>query len=214
VGDSRGDPGPFARAVRWKAYIGELLRDQVRGDVLEVLGGLGMVRAAFRESPVKSWMTVVDTQDAAEPHSFDTVLYVDVLEHLDDDGAELQRAALLLRAGGRVVVVAPAFPGAMSAFDHAVGHRRRYTPQTLAALAPPGLQCRILGYADSLGLLLNLGNKLLLRTGRPREGQVQFWDRFVIPLSRQADRVLRKRFGRSVLAVFAGAAVSPGNATA
>lgn len=69
----------------------------------------------------------------AEP--FDLVLFLDVLEHLDDPVASLARARALLRHGGRVFVSVPAFPLLWTRHDTLNHHRRRYTKDSLAALA-------------------------------------------------------------------------------
>ncbi len=58
---------------------------------------------------------------------FDIIYYIDVLEHIEDDAAELRAASRLLARGGRLVVLAPAFPCLYSRFDRSIGHFRRYT---------------------------------------------------------------------------------------
>lgn len=64
---------------------------------------------------------------------FDLVLFLDVLEHLDDPAAPLARARDLLRPGGRVFVSVPAFPILWTRHDELNHHRRRYTRTTLGA---------------------------------------------------------------------------------
>jgi SAM-dependent methyltransferase len=69
---------------------------------------------------------------AAVVHSgFDAVLALDVIEHLDDDGAALASLGRLVRPGGLVIVSVPALPELFSEFDQAQGHRRRYHPEAL-----------------------------------------------------------------------------------
>ena len=71
---------------------------------------------------------------------FDAVLALDVLEHLDDDRAAVQRLGALARPGGVVVVSVPALPELFTEFDAVQGHRRRYEPATLrASFAGSGL---------------------------------------------------------------------------
>jgi SAM-dependent methyltransferase len=72
--------------------------------------------------------------------TFDAVLALDVIEHLDDDQAAVSRLAALARPGGAVVVSVPALPELFSEFDAVQGHRRRYLPETLRqAFAASGL---------------------------------------------------------------------------
>lgn len=75
--------------------------------------------------------------------SFDVVLALDVIEHLDDDAGGLREAARLLGRPGLLVVTVPAFQSLWGAQDIVNQHRRRYTKTSLrdafvrAQLAPP-----------------------------------------------------------------------------
>jgi hypothetical protein len=133
---------------------------------------------------------------------FHAILYLDVLEHILDDGAELARTASLLGPDGRLIVLSPAHPFLYSPFDKAIGHHRRYTRGSLQALQPPGLRLEVLTYVDSAGFLLSLGNRLVLRSAAPTLRQVRTWDRWFVPISRRLDPLLGYRFGRSVLAIW------------
>jgi SAM-dependent methyltransferase len=73
--------------------------------------------------------------------SFDTVVALDVIEHLPDDVAFLRRAGELLAPGARLVVATPAFPALWSQHDVAFQHYRRYTATTLRdAVVAAGLR--------------------------------------------------------------------------
>ncbi|MGH7268645.1 MAG: class I SAM-dependent methyltransferase [Candidatus Rokuibacteriota bacterium] len=133
---------------------------------------------------------------------FDAVVYVDVLEHIAADRDELARAGGHLRAGGALVVLAPAHPWLYSPFDAAIGHHRRYTRRALARIAPPGLEPLVLRYLDSVGLLASAGNRLLLRRAMPSERDIAVWDGWMVPLSRRLDPLLRFAVGKSVLGVW------------
>ena len=86
--------------------------------------------------------------------------------------------------------------------DNALGHFRRYTKHTLAAVFPHGLERRELFYLDSLGMLASLANKAFLRQGAPSKQQVKFWDGWIIPASRVLDPLLLHSIGRSVIAIY------------
>ncbi|HZW29660.1 MAG TPA: class I SAM-dependent methyltransferase [Isosphaeraceae bacterium] len=71
----------------------------------------------------------------------DAVLALDVIEHLDDDRAAVERLGRLVRPGGLLVLSVPARPEIYTEFDAIQGHRRRYLPETLSAVfAGSGLQ--------------------------------------------------------------------------
>jgi 2-polyprenyl-3-methyl-5-hydroxy-6-metoxy-1,4-benzoquinol methylase len=66
---------------------------------------------------------------------FDTVISMDCLEHIEDDRAAFNRLVQLLKPGGRLLITVPALPAVYGARDRAIGHYRRYTARSLAALA-------------------------------------------------------------------------------
>ena len=76
-------------------------------------------------------LETLDLPDAA----FDGVACGEVLEHLDDDRAALGELARVLRTGGVLVATVPAGPERMDWVDAWAGHRRRYAPEALGALA-------------------------------------------------------------------------------
>ncbi|MDG3003441.1 class I SAM-dependent methyltransferase [Paludisphaera mucosa] len=65
--------------------------------------------------------------------TFDAVLALDVIEHLDDDGGAVAALANLVAPGGLLIVSVPAQPSLFSEFDAIQGHRRRYLPESLRA---------------------------------------------------------------------------------
>lgn len=77
-----------------------------------------LVRADLNQLPFKE-------------ESFDTILLLDVIEHLDDDVAFLKRVAPLSTPGARVVIAVPAFQFLWSKHDETFEHRRRYSARQL-----------------------------------------------------------------------------------
>jgi SAM-dependent methyltransferase len=219
----------FAGAVRWKAYWAAQCREFIRGDVLEVGAGLGASTELMVGAPHSSWtclepdprlaaeltertrrnpdlrgcsVVVGTTADLAGAARFDTAIYVDVLEHIADDAAELERAATLLRAGGRVVAVAPAHEFLFTPFDTAIGHHRRYHHRDMTRLESTSLEAERVMYLDSVGLLAALANLLVLRQSMPSRRQLAFWDRAMVPCSVVLDCLTGHRLGKSLLMVW------------
>jgi SAM-dependent methyltransferase len=222
----------FAEARRWKAYFAGVLTPHLRGHVLEVGAGLGSTLRALAPAPqIAEWTALepdpelhaqllgvareVETvrgipvrvlagtlADLPSLGHFDTIVYVDVLEHIEDDRVELARAFERLRPDGRVIVLAPAHALLFSEFDRQVGHHRRYDRGSLAALAPPGTRLLALRYLDSVGLLASLGNRFLLRAPLPSPAQIRLWDGVMIPASRLLDVLSLGRLGKSIIAVW------------
>ena len=224
-----GELNLFARASRWKQYWISQLRPYVQGSVLEVGAGIGAntlrlrggserrwvclepdpqlvaaLRAQLAGTPLE-WTTevVTGTLDALEAaERFDSILYIDVLEHIEDDRGELERAARLLAPGGRLVVLAPAHAWLFSPFDQAIGHFRRYTTDSLSELTPAGVRLLSAFYLDSVGLLASAANRLLLQQSLPSAGQIRVWDSLMVPCSRVLDPLTGYRAGKSVVAVW------------
>ena len=216
----------FAQAVNWKRYLRDMMAPYVSGDVLEVGAGIGTTMRALRTGTERSWTclepdpamaaqlvretaaddtktgVVTGTLDDLGGAAFDTILYVDVLEHIEDDRAEVQRAARRLRSGGRLLVMSPAHQFLFSPFDAQIGHFRRYSASALRALTPSGLELESVRYLDATGLLLSAANKLLLRSRMPTLAQVLTWDRRFVPVSRTIDPLLGHAVGKSVLAIW------------
>src|SRR5215831_13546057 len=216
-------------ATNWKTYFGSRVAKYVRGRVLEVGAGLGGTTVHLRTGAQSEWVclepdpilakelsatlegspssvptriVVGDIQSLDPAERFDCILYIDVLEHIEDDTGELSRASRLLANGGALVVLCPAFQTLFSAMDTALGHFRRYTARTLTAVFPRELERREVFYLDSLGMVASLANKFVLRQHAPGGGQVKFWDGYIIPVSRVLDRLVAYAAGRSVIAIF------------
>ncbi|MGE0131036.1 MAG: class I SAM-dependent methyltransferase [Blastocatellales bacterium] len=83
--------------------------------------------------------------------SFDAVLALDVLEHLDNDAAGLSEAARMVKTGGLLLVTVPALPSLWGSQDVVSHHRRRYTKQTLCrAFHQAGLPLPRVSYFNTL----------------------------------------------------------------
>jgi len=225
-----GELALFAAAHNWKSYFARRLQPHVRGRVLEVGAGMGATTTALWHPGVGTWTCLepdptlagaidraasalaargADVQVRActsadlDPEArFDTILYVDVLEHIAADRDEVALAAKHLSPGGRLVVLAPAHQRLFTPFDAAIGHHRRYSADTLSALSPPGLRPVDVFYLDSVGLLASLANRLLLRQAMPTPRQIAVWDRLFVPLSVRLDARLGFRLGKTVVAVW------------
>jgi SAM-dependent methyltransferase len=219
----------FANATHWKAYVGRVLRPFVAGRVLDVGAGIGANTTFLHGERVACWTSLEPDPDLARriadriaagalPRGcravtgtiralpgearYDTILYIDVLEHIAEDAAELAAASRHLAPAGHLIVLAPAHPFLFSPFDAAIGHCRRYRRADLLRLAPPGgrlVECRML---DSAGFFASLANRFLLAAAMPSERQIAFWDKLLVPLSRCLDPLLGYRFGKTVVAVW------------
>jgi SAM-dependent methyltransferase len=162
------------------------------------------MRAAFEQDPLPAPAEVfVGTlADLAADRHFDTILYVDVLEHIEDDRREVRRAMDRLRPDGTLIVLSPAHQWLFTEFDRAIGHYRRYSAGSLREIIPAGLSERRLVYLDSVGMLASAANRFLLKSGRPSLGQVRFWDSVMVRSSRLLDPITLGGIGKSILGIW------------
>lgn len=93
--------------------------------------------------------------------AFDLIASLDVIEHIEDDGAALASIALRLKPGGRFVMTVPAHGWMWSAHDEVNHHQRRYSKAALKRLvAGSPLKLEALGYFNSLLFPLAVGARL------------------------------------------------------
>jgi SAM-dependent methyltransferase len=215
----------LAEAVNYRRWLVDLALPHLGDDPLEVGSGLGLYAADWRAAGVPR-LTVseadagrlaalrtrfVDDPAVAvrelavpvtEQASYSSVVAYNVLEHIEDDRGALVAFRDLVQPGGRVVVLVPAFPSAMSAFDRAIGHHRRYRKTSLRSVAESaGLEVEVLRHVNGLGLLGWYVVVKLLR-GRPRAGVLlKRYDGAVVPLLRRLEALWEPPFGQSLLLV-------------
>jgi SAM-dependent methyltransferase len=215
----------LASAQNYIAWLASLARPYLGDDPIEVGAGAGDYAAAWLADGIERiTLTEADpdlltglrsrfdrdnrvvvreldvTQSPDAEHS--AVVAFNVLEHIEDDVAALRSSQKLLRPGGTIVMLVPAFEFAMSRFDHDIGHHRRYTKETLgSAYRRAGLEVQELAYVNAPGLLGWLVAMKWFRRA-PGEGVLlRAWDRVVVPVARRVEAVKAPPFGQSLLAV-------------
>jgi 2-polyprenyl-3-methyl-5-hydroxy-6-metoxy-1,4-benzoquinol methylase len=148
----------------------------------------------------------VERWDVCEPFSrtsakFDSVVCLNVLEHIDDEGAALARVREVLRPDGALVLLVPAHPALFSSLDEAVGHRRRYARHDLeTTLARAGYDIDRLFAFNFWGLFGWWLNGVVLRRRRLPGEQLSLFGRLSGPLT-LVERLLGPPVGLSWIAI-------------
>jgi len=146
-------------------------------------------------------------------HRFDTVVSVNVLEHIEDDELALQNIGDILSVGGRLLLVLPAHNLLFGTMDKAIGHYRRYALETLPPkLSQAGFTPRIQQYINPLGALGWFVNGRLLRRKVPPSVQLKMFNQ-LMPLVLRLQERLRPSFGLSLVCVSEKSGRTPANST-
>jgi len=219
----------FAQARNWKTYWSNKIRPHLGKTVLEVGAGLGTNTPYLLGPQQERWLClepdgaltaqipatlanhpqcgIVKTRTGFLNHlptdeTFDTILYIDVLEHIEDDHGELRLALAHLAPKGKIVVLSPAYPSLYTDFDRVLGHYRRYTRKSMRDCTPAGSSLIEMYALDSFGLMATVANKLLLHQSMPTSKQILFWDRVLVPISLWTDPVIAYSLGKSLIGVW------------
>lgn len=216
----------FKDATNWKSYWYSRVSSYVGGDVLEVGAGIGANTQLFlKDSKVKSVTSlepddelsqVIKTNilnpklnvvcgnvyDLSTETKFDTILYIDVLEHIESDSAEIIQVKKLLKEGGTLIILVPAHNYLFNEFDKAIGHYRRYNKTMLKGVVNKQLEIQSLKYYDLLGWVSSLVNKWFLKQDYPKKKQIQFWDKVLLPISKILDFIFLHFNGKTLIGIW------------
>jgi SAM-dependent methyltransferase len=148
-------------------------------------------------TPVRGYL-----DDTFTPAAADSVVAVNVMEHVPDDAAFLRAATRALVPGGHVLLFVPALPALFGSLDRAFEHYRRYTRSGIErSLVHNGFEIEKLDYLNLLGVAAwFVSGRVLHRTTLGRK-QVRFYDRWVIPVLRRIESVIPIPIGQSLLVI-------------
>ncbi len=207
----------LSKSVRFHRWMAEMLRPAigpaVGKRVLEVGAGIGTMTRALAETYPDSEIISIEpdpalfgqlverisatrvlaaTQSTLELDpvgAFDTVLYVNVLEHIEDHAGELRRALQLLRHGGHIGIIVPALPGLYGSLDAKTGHYRRYQKAALRDLVEAaGFTVTDLHYFDTVGVAPYWASIKLGSMPALSDRTTMLFDNVLVPLSKLVHR--------------------------
>lgn len=136
-------------------------------------------------------------------NAYDTIININVLEHIKDDLVEIQNWNKLLNAGGHVCILVPACQEIYAPIDHLMGHYRRYSIEDLSChFEAADFEIETIQYFNFLGYWLWLLNFKLLKNTSFSESKVIFHDRVLIYLSKALDALGANRIkGQSLICI-------------
>jgi SAM-dependent methyltransferase len=132
---------------------------------------------------------------------FDVFVYINVLEHIDDDEAELRRIYSMLSTGGMALIFVPALQGLYSRYDKEIGHCRRYSKVELRnTIRRAGFEIEEIRFFDFAGMFIWFVVCTVFRL-RPRSKTVGLYDRILVPFSRWLETRWVPMIGKNLLVV-------------
>jgi SAM-dependent methyltransferase len=216
-------------ARRYGAHLFDLFRAHVGRRVLEVGSGIGTMSRQLADAAdlvvglEPNVNCVARLQDAMRGHPrfelrachleecdraelasrrFDTVVCVNVLEHIKDDAGALRTFKDVIVPGGRVLIFVPAVQAAYGPLDAELGHHRRYSKPTLArAFADAGLDLLTLRYTNPIGLVGWMYNAYVSKSTAHSLSQVRLFETLVAPWALPLERLISPPIGLSLFAV-------------
>ena len=214
----------FDNAKNFRKYQLDLIRDYLGESVLEIgprngsfskecvlintkkltLSELDTVhfQKLKKEFNLVDNVTVVQKKINELDEQFNTILYLDVLEHIDDHEQELKLALEKLKTGGFLVIISPAFQYLYSAFDHSIGHKRRYEKEFFLEFSKKNdINYEKIEYFDTIGYFFAVINKILNIKNSKINFGVKIWN-LLIPLSKILDKVFFNSFGKSLICIY------------
>ena len=213
----------FDAAKNWRKYQFENILKYINSSVLEVGPGTGNNVQYYKDraseitlleinkhlaSSLKSRfeedkkIAIQNSDIHSQERKFDTILYMDVLEHIEDDKKEINRALEQLKPGGNIIFFVPAYQFLYSDFDKEIGHVKRYNKRFFFSFNKDE-KISIIGlkYFDSIGFFMAVLNKLFNKNKKETIGLgVKIWDKLIF-LSKIMDVIFLNKFGKSLFCV-------------
>ena len=229
--EEEGYPSPelpsFDDAPNYYAAILKYFAPYLGGQVVEVGAGIGTFSQCLLSLPQITTLIVIEPaknlfpilsqklsgnskvrfvngnlQSVASSLSCDSVVLINVLEHVENDEELLRTIHQVLKPGGAVLLFVPALPSLYGSLDEEFGHIRRYRKGELGSLLRKvGFEVRCLRYFNLPGILswFVFGKIFKCKTLNPRS--VWLYDRLVMSWIPRCERRRAPAIGQSLLAV-------------
>src|SRR6266542_189770 len=223
---SGSELGAMRTASNYYRWLLSRFAPYLRGTVLEVGAGIGTFSSQILTLQTVSKLIAIEPDRSAHAllvsrfgdfpkfearlgdlESFglapaDSLVAVNVLEHVADDDGFLTAAADVVKRGGHLLLFVPAVPRLFGTLDRSFGHHRRYTRLSLeAVLSSTGWTPVQLSYSNFPGILAWLLLGRVLRRGTITEVEARLYDRLVIPWLSRIESRLPPPIGQSLMAV-------------
>ncbi len=133
-------------------------------------------------------------------HTFHSVFLLNVLEHIKEDSLAVRHCRFLLKEGGTLVILVPAYKKLFSKMDALLGHYRRYTTRSLGkVISSQNFAIEKAFYFNVLGMAGWWWNKLFHKAAIS-SGKMAIFN-CLMPIAKMMDRIAFRKIGLSVIVV-------------
>jgi len=209
----------FDKADNFRNYQFDLIKNSLKEHVAEIGPGNGVFFDKYKdivdkidlyepsinflknlESKKNDHTKIINSNFIEKTNYYDTILYLDVFEHIEDDNLELEKAYKSLKKNGCLIINVPAFQHLYSQFDKDINHFRRYSKTSILKLINNFNFSKVdLKYYDSIGYMLSLVSKnSKLDYKKNFSIKIKVWD-YLIKLSRIIDLLIFNKVGKSLI---------------
>jgi len=214
----------FEKANLWIKYTIFKIRKYLKDDILEVGAGWGSFTKSYMNNLNSITLTDMDddnfnilnrnfvnekkikvlkslTKDINQ--KFNSIIYLNVLEHIEEDKLEIETALEKLNNVGYLVILVPAHQKMYSKLDKAVGHFKRYDIDFFKTNHFKNSKIVKLQFLDTLGYTLYQLNKIFFKNEiYPSNFKIFVWDKIFTPFTIIIDYFTRYKFGKNILCVY------------
>ena len=214
----------FDKATIWRKYIHALTKRYLKDNILEVGAGFGSFTKSYYKNSQNITLTdldeenieilkknfsgkkniTIDSKRVSELEGkFNTIIYLNVLEHIIEDSHEINSALNKLNLGGHLIILVPAHQNLFCKFDKAVGHCRRYDIDFFKLDKFKNVKIQKLIFLDLFGYILYFFNKFFFKDEvYPSKLKILLWDKIFTPITIIMDYITRYKLGKNILCVY------------
>ncbi len=214
----------FDKANIWRKYIHFKIRKYFKNKFLEIGAGIGSFTENYQANYDEIVLSDLDDKNkeilekkfnkfknikiskkkiSEIQGTFNTIIYLNVLEHIQDDKNEIIEAEKKLNENGYLIILVPAHQKLYSNFDKAIGHCRRYDINFFKNNQFKNLKIEKLIFLDFFGYALYFFNNLFFKNDvYPSKIKILIWDKIFTPLTIIADFCIGYSAGKNILCVY------------
>ena len=214
----------FDTAKVFQKYVYFLIKKYFKNKIFEVGAGIGSFTRNYNDSYKEIYLSDLDKNNYLVlkkkfskkknikinnqkinqiNKKFNTIIYLNVLEHIKKDKREINLAISKLNSGGHLIILVPAHQKLYSKFDKAIGHCKRYNINFFKNNKFKNASVEKLIYLDMVGYFLYFCNKIFFKEEiYPSKIKVFLWDKFFSPITIVLDFFTNYKYGKNVLCVY------------